>query len=263
MNELIKVSTTNERQTVLGRDLYEFLEVNSNYTTWFNRMCEYGFEEEKDFISYLPNLESSQFGGQNKINHQLTLDMAKEISMIQRSDKGKQARQYFIECERKLTQLSLPQNYVEALKALVCSEEVKLRLEEDNKAKQQVIEAKQQQIEIMQTKVILADTLTNNDQCYDMAVFSNVIGNKKLGRNNMFKYLRDKGILKENNSPYQPYAHYFKVITKPNYYNNDINVITLVRSNGVAYLVKKLIEDQHMKPRPINEILKQLENTNN
>ena len=102
MNELIKVNYENERPTVMGRELHEALEVNSNYTTWFNRMSEYGFTEGVDFVSCFPNLESeNQHGGQNKIDHQLTLDMAKEICMIQRSEKGKQFRQYFIEAENK------------------------------------------------------------------------------------------------------------------------------------------------------------------
>jgi anti-repressor protein len=80
MEELIKVSGNEGRQTVLGRDLHEFLGVESNYTTWFNRMCEYGFEKGADFI---PLLEEST-GGRPEVNHQLTLSMAKEISMIQR-----------------------------------------------------------------------------------------------------------------------------------------------------------------------------------
>lgn len=102
MNELIKVNYESERPTVMGRELHKALEVNSNYTTWFNRMSEYGFTEGIDFISCFPNLESeNQHGGQNKIDHQLTIDMAKEICMIQRSEKGKQFRQYFIEVENK------------------------------------------------------------------------------------------------------------------------------------------------------------------
>lgn len=103
MNELIKVTYTADQQpTVSGRELHEALEVNSNYTTWFNRMTEYGFTEGKDFVTCFPNLESeNQHGGQNKIDHQLSIPMAKEICMIQRSEKGKQFRQYFIEVENQ------------------------------------------------------------------------------------------------------------------------------------------------------------------
>ena len=82
MNELIKISYDNERPTVLGRDLHEFLEVDSNYTTWFKRMCDYGFAEGTDFI---PFLEEST-GGRPSQDHQLTIEMAKEICMLQRNE---------------------------------------------------------------------------------------------------------------------------------------------------------------------------------
>ncbi len=96
MNELIKVNYDSDRPTILGRDLHEFLEVESNYTTWFKRMCEYDFIENIDFI---PFLEEST-GGRPSQDHQLTIDMAKEICMLQRSEKGKIARQYFIQLEK-------------------------------------------------------------------------------------------------------------------------------------------------------------------
>jgi len=101
MNNLIPINYDNDRQTVSARTLHEFLEVESNYTTWFNRMTEYGFNENIDFQTCLPNLESESHGGQNKQDHQITVEMAKELCMIQRTEKGKQARQYFIELERQ------------------------------------------------------------------------------------------------------------------------------------------------------------------
>jgi anti-repressor protein len=101
MSNLIPINYDNDRQTVSGRNLHEFLEVESNYTTWFNRMTEYGFSENIDYQTCLPNLESENHGGQNKQDHQLTIDMAKELCMIQRTEKGKQARQYFIELEKQ------------------------------------------------------------------------------------------------------------------------------------------------------------------
>lgn len=102
MNELITINADSDRPTVSGRELHEALGVNSNYTTWFNRMTEYGFTENEDFVTCFPNLESeNQHGGQNKIDHQLTIDMAKELCMIQRTDKGKQCRQYFIDVEKQ------------------------------------------------------------------------------------------------------------------------------------------------------------------
>lgn len=96
MNELIKIDYQNDRPTVSARDLHEFLEVGTAYKDWFPRMCEYGFKEGVDFCSFLR--ESS--GGRPAQDAQLTIDMAKELCMIQRSEKGRQARQYFIQLEK-------------------------------------------------------------------------------------------------------------------------------------------------------------------
>lgn len=99
MNELIKI-TTNEvgEPTVLGRELHEFLGVTTRYNDWFPRMVEYGFTEGKDFYSFLS--KTSETGGRPSTDHLLTIDMAKEICMIQRTEVGKQARQYFIQVEK-------------------------------------------------------------------------------------------------------------------------------------------------------------------
>jgi anti-repressor protein len=97
MNELIKINSNDERITIGGRSLHEFLEVGTPYDKWFPRMCEYGFSEGIDFSTFL----SESTGGRPSTDHQLTLDMAKEIAMIQRTEKGKQARQYFLEIERQ------------------------------------------------------------------------------------------------------------------------------------------------------------------
>lgn len=99
MNELIKVNYDTERPTVLGRDLHTFLEVKSKYADWFKNMCEYGFTENVDFIGFSENLEKPQ-GGRPIQDHQLTIEMAKELCMLQRTEKGKQARQYFINLEK-------------------------------------------------------------------------------------------------------------------------------------------------------------------
>ena len=97
MNEIININLNDNQEPVIsGRQLHEALGVNSNYTTWFDRMTEYGFVEGQDF---LPNLEKST-GGRRAVDHVIKLDMAKEIAMIQRSDRGKQVRQYFIQIEK-------------------------------------------------------------------------------------------------------------------------------------------------------------------
>ncbi|HFC9380153.1 TPA: antA/AntB antirepressor family protein [Enterococcus faecium] len=103
MKELIKVTTNeNNEQLVRGRELHEFLEVKDNYTDWFKRMITYGFDENVDFIGL--SEKSDKLGGRPRIDHAMKLDMAKEISMIQRTEKGKQARQYFIQVEKEYKQ---------------------------------------------------------------------------------------------------------------------------------------------------------------
>lgn len=99
MNELIPIQDNDGAQAVMGRDLHKFLEVKTPYDKWMPRMVEYGFIAGQDFSTKMS--ETSPAGGRPRIDHIVSLDMAKEISMIQRSEKGKQARQYFIECERR------------------------------------------------------------------------------------------------------------------------------------------------------------------
>ena len=100
MNELIKVTYYNDRPAVSARDLHDFLEVDTPYHKWFPRMCEYGFTNGEDFLvmdNFVPN---SAGGPQHQKDAVLTIDMAKEICMIQRNEKGKQARQYFLQIEK-------------------------------------------------------------------------------------------------------------------------------------------------------------------
>lgn len=102
MNELIKVHYDNaDRPTVSGRDLYDALEVKTAYKDWFPRMCEYGFQENVDYARCSNLSSKNQHGGQNKIDHQITIPMAKELCMLQRTEKGKQMRQYFIAVEEQ------------------------------------------------------------------------------------------------------------------------------------------------------------------
>lgn len=97
MAEMIKVSyDESDTPTVSGRDLHEFLEVSTRYDQWFRRMCEYGFSEPEDFRSFLTESQ----GGRPGADHALTIEMAKELCMLQRNEKGKLARQYFIQLEK-------------------------------------------------------------------------------------------------------------------------------------------------------------------
>lgn len=103
MNELIKTSNNEQGDIIVsGRELHEFLGVKTTYKRWFERMAEYGFIENVDFIVIAKNVpDETSFGGYRSITeHHIKLDMAKEISMIQRTEKGKQARQYFLRLEK-------------------------------------------------------------------------------------------------------------------------------------------------------------------
>lgn len=102
--ELIKIIEREGRQLVSGRELHEFLEIGTKYKDWFRRMVEYGFEEEIDFIRVAQKRATNNLKNPvtTVIDHAISIDMAKEISMIQRTEKGKIARQYFINCEKKL-----------------------------------------------------------------------------------------------------------------------------------------------------------------
>ena len=99
MNDLIKVTYNAGEPTVSARELHVGLEIKSNFTTWFDRMCEYGFTEF-DYKKCFPNLESGCNGGQNMVDYEITVGMAKQICMIQRSEKGRQYREYFLELEK-------------------------------------------------------------------------------------------------------------------------------------------------------------------
>ena len=101
MNDLIAINYDTDKPTVSGRELHEALEINTPYTQWFGRMTEYGFSEDEDYTLVSQKCETNN--PKNPItvryDHQLTIPMAKEICMLQRNEKGKQFRQYFIKVE--------------------------------------------------------------------------------------------------------------------------------------------------------------------
>ena len=96
MNGLLTINYETEQPTVSARDLHKALEIKSNFTTWFARMSEYGFESGKDFF---PKMEES-IGGRPATDSDVSIDMAKQICMIQRNEKGRQYRQYFLDLEK-------------------------------------------------------------------------------------------------------------------------------------------------------------------
>ena len=101
MNELINVTLNeNHEPVVSGRQLHETLGVKTRYNDWFNRMTEFGFTENEDYLAITQKRVTAQGNATNQTDHVIKLDMAKEIAMIQRTDKGKEVRKYFIQVEK-------------------------------------------------------------------------------------------------------------------------------------------------------------------
>ena len=123
MNELIKVSLTtfgnDEVNSINARDLHVFLESKQDFSDWIkNRIEQYDFIEDSDFTIFL----RGSTGGRPAKEYHITIDMAKELSMVERNEKGKQARQYFIECERRLrapVAMTLEEQLVKSAQALL------------------------------------------------------------------------------------------------------------------------------------------------
>jgi anti-repressor protein len=185
MYELIKVTTNdNDEQLVSGRELHEFLEVGTPYKKWFDRMSEYGFAENVDFTVLDKNVhDDTSFGGKRKItDHAIKLDMAKEISMIQRSEKGKQARQYFIRIEKVWNN---PEMVVQrALK--IQTRKVEL-LQLENAA--------------LKPKALFADSVSASHTSILVGDLAKLIKQNgvDIGARRLFKWLREKGYLIKRN----------------------------------------------------------------
>jgi len=136
MEHLIKITEQDGKQLVSARDLHKFLEVGKDFSTWFKDMLNYGFEEGIDFTPIL----GKSTGGRPTKEYAITLDMAKEISMLQRSEKGKIARKYFIECEKKakqpqeLTRIELLTMALEAEKKVIELEKTKAQISDKKTA---------------------------------------------------------------------------------------------------------------------------------
>lgn len=202
MEELIKIEYREGEALVSARELYEFLNIKVHFSTWMKRMCEYGFEENNDF-SILKSGNSN--GGIDKVDdYVIKLNMAKEIAMIQRSQKGKQVRKYFIECEKKLKEIvngpQLPTDYLSALKALVASEEEKA---------------------LMKPKVEYYESVLQPNTYIKLLTMSEIAKDLSISAQKLNKELNEKGIIYKKGKTWMLYAKYQDMI--PEYFDYTIN----------------------------------------
>ena len=239
-NELIKIDyTTSDRPTVLARDLHDALEVQTAYKDWFPRMCEYGFEEGKDYCSILSDRVDG-LPGKPRNDHQITIAMAKELCMLQRSEKGKQFRKYFIQVEEAW-------NTPEQVKAraLQMANRMVDKLKKDNAYLLEKAEADA-------PKVLFADAVAASHTSILIGDLAKLIRQNgvEVGQNRLFQWLRDNGYLcstgERYNLPTQKSMELKLFEVKETTISNPDGSIRITRTTkvtgkGQAYFVNKFL----------------------
>lgn len=192
MTELIPLTVatigTEEQKTVNARELHAFLEVKSEFRNWIkNRIDGVGFEEGKDYVTIGKNLPN---GGKSK-EYYVSVGMAKELAMLERNDKGKQARLYFIECEKIAKQEAAPAlpNYAEALRQLA------------DKVEQNTV--LQKQIEADAPKVSAYDDLIDDKGLFTATATAKILN---MGRNDLFTWAANNRVIYKQGKTWLPYA---------------------------------------------------------
>ena len=241
MEEIIKINYESEQPTVSARELYEGLEIKTKFTMWFERMAEYGFSENADYKTCFPNLGSENHGGQNMVDYEISIDMAKQICMIQRTDKGKQYRQYFLDLEK--TWNTPEQVMARALK--IANNEID-KLKADNR----VLIA---DTERMKPKEIFADAVSSSKDSCLIGDLAKIIcqNGYKIGRNRLFEWMKTNGyLIKGGNSKNMPTQKAMEMklfevkettITTPDGSTN-VKRTTRVTGKGQVYFVNKFAE---------------------
>ena len=236
MNELLKIDTSNaERITVSARDLYEFLEATERFNSWFDRMKQYGLTEGEDF-NPLKSLRVQTEGNrevQREVDdYQLTIDTAKQIAMLQRNEKGTQARKYFIQVENAWNS---PERVM--ARALEIAHKTIATLEVENKE--------------MKPKALFADAVAQSDTSilvYDLAklICQNGV---KIGGNRLWTWLRDNVyIFKHSCEPTQKSMEMklFEVIERTvqrSGHDPKVTRTTRVTGKGQVYFINKVLQD--------------------
>lgn len=233
MEELIKVNTNENLEPVVsGRELHKILEVATAYKDWFPRMCEYGFVEGQDFSSFL----SESTGGRPAVDHIIKMDMAKEICMLQRTERGKLARQYFIQIEKEY-------NNPEKIMARA------LRIAEQELSTLKI------KAEEMKPKALFADAVSASHTSILVGDLAKLLRQNgiDIGAHRLFEKLREKGFLMKSgsskNMPTQASMDrgLFE-IKEGSYINSDgVNVVTKttkVTGKGQVYFVNLFLNAQ-------------------
>lgn len=178
MNELFNVTTNGDKLTLSARELYKELNIAGRFSRWFEQMSEYGFEENVDFTS-VQNCTVVNNGAMRELqDYQITLDMAKEIAMLQRNEKGKQIRKKLIELEKAWNS---PEKVM--ARALDIAHKTIANLQIEN--------------EEMKPKALFADTVAASDSSILVGQEAKLISQSgcKMGQNRFFAWLRENGYL--------------------------------------------------------------------
>ena len=220
MNELITVNfDTEQKPYVMGRDLHEALRVRTAYKDWFPRMCEYGFVEGVDFNPLKferVQVEGGRAVNREVLNHRLTIDMAKEICMIQRTEIGKRCREYFLELERRW-------NSPEAVmaRALQIANRQLTLVQEQNVLLMETNAVQAQQIREMQPKSSYYDVVL---ACKDLISITEIAKDYGWSAKKMNKWLKAQKIqFKQGDNwlLYQKYAELGYTSTKTHVYQGN------------------------------------------
>lgn len=187
MKDLIKIEINeNQEPVVNGRELYEALGIQTRYDTWFNRMKEYGFAENVDYVEINEKVDAQKRARTyEQINHAIKLDMAKEIAMIQRNEKGKEVRQYFIQVEKDF-------NSPEKIMARA------LKIAENKLNVLQLENAEQKKtLEEQKPKVIFANSVETAKTSILVGELAKIIKQNgyDIGQNRFFEWLRNNNYL--------------------------------------------------------------------
>lgn len=244
MNELLKINYEAEQPTVSARDLHEALEINTRFNDWFSRMAEYGFENGVDF-NLLKNekvrLEGNREVKRDIMDYQISVDMAKQICMIQRSEKGKQYRQYFIDLEKAWN--TPEQIFARALK--MADQKIE-KLKETNAG---LLE----DVERMRPKEIFADAVKASSSSILIGDLAKLLRQNgvDIGAKRLFEYLRNHGYLIKRkgsdwNMPTQKSMNMglFEIKESTHIDGNGCNIVTRTpKATGKAqiYFVNKFV----------------------